>query len=163
MTYKEWQKAFVNGDKSGLTNAENGSIISSERERKFIDDLRNGKVNISVDWENQNKHTISPEWKNNARQQIKKLKNGEFRAQSPKSRLYGEIDPEELIKKYCGTGMLAFNNNSDIVDEFVSADYPIGITFDRKVGKYVKTKRLQIRYQKSGVHIFPVLEREGNK
>ena len=31
MTYKEWQKAFVNGDKSGLTNAENGGIISSSK------------------------------------------------------------------------------------------------------------------------------------
>ena len=27
MTYAEWQKAFINGDKSGLTNAENGGIM----------------------------------------------------------------------------------------------------------------------------------------
>ena len=30
MTYAEWQKAFVSGDKSGLTNAENGGIIKLE-------------------------------------------------------------------------------------------------------------------------------------
>lgn len=33
MAYKEWEKAFVNGDKSGLTNAENGGIIKVENNK----------------------------------------------------------------------------------------------------------------------------------
>ena len=33
MTYAEWQKAFVNGDKSGLTNAENSDIIKEENNK----------------------------------------------------------------------------------------------------------------------------------
>lgn len=33
MTYAEWQKAFINGDKSGLTNAENGDIIKEKNNK----------------------------------------------------------------------------------------------------------------------------------
>ena len=33
MTYAEWQKAFINVDKSGLTNAENGGIIKEKNNK----------------------------------------------------------------------------------------------------------------------------------
>ncbi|MGN1339864.1 MAG: polymorphic toxin type 50 domain-containing protein [Oscillospiraceae bacterium] len=137
----------------------NGAIIDIEREIKFIDDLRNGRINTSIDIENQNKHIISHEWKNNVKQQMAKINGGDSKAQSPKSRLYANINPAELVEKYSGTGLLSFRKNSTTVDEFVGVGFPVGITFDRKAGKYVKTSRLQIRYQDSGVHVFPILER----
>ena len=43
MTYKEWEKAFVDGDKSGLTNDQNGGIIG-ERNNATITEITDSAV-----------------------------------------------------------------------------------------------------------------------
>lgn len=144
-----------------LTEEKNRAIIEQEkRKEQFRSDLKSGKINTSLDVKNQKKHIISPEWKNNVRQQIKKLHDGDTKAASPKSRLFKDVTPEKLFKEYSGKGTLRLQKNSTTVDEFVTADYPVGITFDRKLQKYVRTRRFQIRYQDGGYHLFPVSEKE---
>ena len=144
-----------------LTEEKNRAIIEQEkRKEQFRSDLKSGKINTSLDVKNQKKHIISPEWKNNVRQQIKKLHDGDTKAASPKSRLFKDVTPEKLFKEYSGKGTLLLQKNSTTVDEFVTADYPVGITFDRKLQKYVRTRRFQIRYQDGGYHLFPVSEKE---
>lgn len=144
-----------------LTDEKNRAIIEQEkRKEQFRSDLKSGKINTSLDVKNQKKHIISPEWKNNVRQQIKKLHDGDTKAASPKSRLFKDVTPEKLFKEYSGKGTLRLQKNSTTVDEFVTADYPVGITFDRKLQKYVRTRRFQIRYQDGGYHLFPVSEKE---
>ena len=144
-----------------LTEEKNRAIIEQEkRKEQFRSDLKSGKINTSLDVKNQKKHIISPEWKNNVRQQIKKLHDGDTKAASPKSRLFKDVTPEKLFKEYSGKGTLRLQKNSTTVDEFVTADYPVGITFDRKLQKYVRTRRFQIRYQDGGSHLFPVSEKE---
>ena len=144
-----------------LTEEKNRAIIEQEkRKEQFRSDLKSGKINTSLDVKNQKKHIISPEWKNNVRQQIKKLHDGDTKAASPKSRLFKDVTPEKLFKEYSGKGTLRLQKNSTTVDEFVTADYPVGITFDRKLQKYVRTRRFQIRYQDGGYHVFPVSEKE---
>ena len=144
-----------------LTDEKNRAIIEQEkRKEQFRSDLKSGKINTSLDVKNQKKHIISPEWKNNVRQQIKKLHDGDTKAASPKSRLFKDVTPEKLFKEYSGKGTLRLQKNSTTVDEFVTADYPVGITFDRKLQKFVRTRRFQIRYQDGGYHLFPVSEKE---
>ncbi len=144
-----------------LTEEKNRAIIEQEkRKEQFRSDLKSGKINTSLDVKNQKKHIISPEWKNIAKQQVKKINDGDAKAASPKSRLFKDVTPEKLFKEYSGKGTLRLQKNSSIVDEFVTADYPVGITFDRKLQKYVRTRRFQIRYQDGGYHLFPVLEKE---
>ena len=144
-----------------LTEEKNRAIIEQEkRKEQFRSDLKSGKINTSLDVKNQKKHIISPEWKNNVRQQIKKLHDGDTKAASPKSRLFKDVTPEKLFKEYSGKGTLRLQKNSTTVDEFVTADYPVGITFDRKLQKYVRTRRFQIRYHDGGYHLFPVSEKE---
>ena len=153
---REFEKAQIR-----LTEEKNRAIIEQEkRKEQFRYDLKSGKINTSLDVKNQKKHIISPEWKNNVRQQIKKLHDGDTKAASPKSRLFKDVTPEKLFKEYSGKGTLRLQKNSSTVDEFVTADYPVGITFDRKLQKYVKTRRFQIRYQDGGYHLFPVSEKE---
>lgn len=153
---REFEKAQIR-----LTEEKNRAIIEQEkRKEQFRSDLKSGKINTSLDVKNQKKHIISPEWKNNVRQQIKKLHDGDTKAASPKSRLFKDVTPEKLFKEYSGKGTLRLQKNSTTVDEFVTADYPVGITFDRKLQKYVRTRRFQIRYQDGGYHLFPVLEKE---
>ena len=153
---REFEKAQIR-----LTEEKNRAIIEQEkRKEQFRSDLKSGKINTSLDVKNQKKHIISPEWKNNVRQQIKKLHDGDTKAASPKSRLFKDVTPEKLFKEYSGKGTLRLQKNSTTVDEFVTADYPVGITFDRKMQKYVRTRRFQIRYQDGGYHLFPVSEKE---
>lgn len=153
---REFEKAQIR-----LTEEKNRAIIEQEkRKEQFRSDLKSGKINTSLDVKNQKKHIISPEWKNNVRQQIKKLHDGDTKAASPKSRLFKDVTPEKLFKEYSGKGTLRLQKNSTTVDEFVTADYPVGITFDRKLQKYVRTRRFQIRYQDGGYHLFPVSEKE---
>lgn len=181
-TYTEYERTFVAGynrslaAKTGaitrkqrefeksqirLTEEKNRAIIEQEkRKEQFRSDLKSGKINTSLDVKNQKKHIISPEWKNIAKQQVKKINDGDAKAASPKSRLFKDVTPEKLFKEYSGKGTLRLQKNSSIVDEFVTADYPVGITFDRKLQKYVRTRRFQIRYQDGGYHLFPVLEKE---
>lgn len=153
---REFEKAQIR-----LTEEKNRAIIEQEkRKEQFRSDLKSGKINTSLDVKNQKKHIISPEWKNNVRQQIKKLHDGDTKAASPKSRLFKDVTPEKLFKEYSGKGTLRLQKNSTTVDEFVTADYPVGITFDRKLQKYVRTRIFQIRYQDGGYHLFPVSEKE---
>lgn len=153
---REFEKAQVR-----LTEEKNRVIIEQEkRKEQFRSDLKSGKINTSLDVKNQKKHVISPEWKNNVKQQMKKLHDGDTKASSPKSRLFKDVTPEKLFKEYSGKGTLRLQKNSSTVDEFVTADYPVGITFDRKLQKYVRTRRFQIRYQDGGYHLFPVSEKE---
>lgn len=181
-TYTEYERTFVAGynrrlaGKTGavtrkqrefdkaqirLTEEKNRAIIEQEEQKEqFPSDLKSGKINTSLDVKNQKKHIISPEWKNNVKQQMNKLHDGDTKAASPKSRLFKDVTPEKLFKEYSGKGTLRLQKNSSTVDEFVTADYPVGITFDRKLQKYVRTRRFQIRYQDGGYHLFPVSEKE---
>lgn len=153
---REFEKAQIR-----LTEEKNRAIIEQEkRKEQFRSDLKSGKINTSLDVNNQKKHIISPEWKNNVKQQMKKINDGDAKAASPKSRLFKDVTPEKLFKEYSGKGTLRLQKNSTTVDEFVTADYPVGITFDRKLQKYVRTRRFQIRYQDGGYHLFPVSEKE---
>lgn len=156
---REFDKA-----KMRLTDSGNGGIINTaERTKQFLENLNNGKINTSLDVNNQKKHILSPEWKNNVKQQMRKFKAGDVKAASPKSRLFPDIAPEDLFKQYSGTGKIKFQNKCSTVDEFVTADFPVGITFDRKQLKYVRTRRFQIRYQDGGYHLFPVSENGDDK
>lgn len=157
MSYADWRKQFVE-EKALDKSAGSGIIGVDERKTQFLNDLRSGKVNTSLDVKNQNKHIASTEWKNNVKQQLKKIRDGDVKASTPKSRLYTNVDPVALFEKYAGTGNIKFQRKSSTIDEFVTADSFVGITFDRKQRKYVKTRRFQIRYQDNGYHLFPVLE-----
>ena len=98
------------------------------------------------------KHQSTPQWRNQVKQALQN--NG-----SPKSMLYNHVDPQLIVDEYCGTGILQSKKGNKCVDEFVSLPYPVGVSYDKKVGKYVQTSRVQIKYTKDGTHVIPVLER----
>lgn len=118
----------------------------------FQQALASGQVNTTVDTKQQVKHQSSPQWRNQVKQAIQN--NG-----SPKSRLYSAINPQDIVDKYGGTGIMRCYKGNQCVDEFISLPYVAGITYDKKVGKYVPTHRVQIKYTKTGTHVIPVLEK----
>ena len=79
--------------------------------------------------------------------------------QTPKSLLDKSIDPQKFVDKYAGTGRIEFPNSRTVVHEFITMPNSVGKTFDRKSGKYVSSKVIQIKYTEKGVHIFPTIEK----
>lgn len=122
---------------------------------QFKQDISNGKINTSVDKGNQQKHITGKAWTIQARQAL--ASNGK---NMPKSRLAKGLDPQELINKYAGTGKdYKFNSNNKYPDEYITLPFVVGRTYNVKTGKYEPTKRIQIKYNDRGAHIFPVSER----
>lgn len=149
--WKEMQSLYRSKSPKNVDNSGESGIIDT-RESSFKSDLAKGLVNTTIERSQQQKHQLTKAWKNQVKQAI--ASNGRL---SPKSRLNKDIDPQELVNKYAGTGRISFNGN--IVHEYISLPFDVGVTFDKKLGKYVKTKVVQIKYTKNGVHIFPTIER----
>ena len=158
-SHQEWQGKIYHWNRGkSSTNSQNTVDNSGEsgiidtKESDFKSDLAKGLINTTIEQSQQQKHQLTKVWKNQVKQAI--ASNGRF---SPKSRLNKNIDPQELVNKYAGTGRISFNGG--IVHEYIRLPFDVGVTFDKKIGKYVKTKVVQIKYTKNGVHIFPTIER----
>ena len=130
-----------------------GTITNKEEE--FRKSLKLGRFNTTIEVNKQKKHQLTPEWRNQVKQAVKS--NGR---QTPKSRLDKNIDPQEIVNKYGGTGRISFSGDQKTVNEFITLSEDVGVTFDRKFNKYVKTKAIQIKYTEKGIHIFPTVELE---
>ena len=80
-----------------------------------------------------------------------------------KSYLLDEIDPQELVNKYAGTGEIRRTASGKwIGKQFFVNDTPIGYVVDPDTGAETLTHRFSIEYSKEkGTHIVPRYE-DGN-
>ncbi|MCL1986973.1 MAG: polymorphic toxin type 50 domain-containing protein [Firmicutes bacterium] len=77
-----------------------------------------------------------------------------------RSYLFGWVNPQELVDKYCGLGNFRIDSNGDWdKKEYISVGKPIGMTLDKKTGFATQTDRIAIHYSKTGPHIVPVERR----
>lgn len=139
-------------NKFSLTDFLNDDTIT-DKEIEFKKHLANGDVNTTIEKSQQQKHQVSKAWKN----QVKQAVASNYR-QNPKSLLDKSIDPQKFVDKYAGTGIIDFPKNGTVVHEYITTSEPIGKTFDKKIGKYKVTTKMQIKYTQNGVHIFPTIE-----
>ena len=149
MTVEGFRRAKVPEYSDVLTKFGKDGKIDLDR---FQKDLAAGRVNTSIDMKQQPKHMLTPEWKNQVKQAIQS-------GGKPKSKLAKGINPQDIVSQYSGTGTMRVYKGNHCVDEFVTLPMAAGVTFDAKVGKYVSTHRIQIKYTNNGVHVLPVLER----
>jgi hypothetical protein len=63
------------------------------------------------------------------------------------------------VNQYGGSGIFSSNRKNKCVDEYITLPYVAGKTFDKAIGKYTDSHRIQIKYTKNGTHVFPVKER----
>lgn len=127
----------------------------NDRDKQFKEYLKLGRINTTIESSQQQKHQLTPSWKNQVKQAMNS--NGKL---SPKSRLDKNIDPQKFVDKYSGTGNLDFPKSGNCVHEYITFPQEIGVTFDKKTGKYVRTNVIQIKYTSNGVHIFPTIGKE---
>lgn len=169
-TYTEYERTFVSGynrqlaAKTGavtrkqnalknaqetLTNSGNGGIINQR--------VPINSVNKNIRAGKQQQHILgSADW-------LRESKKAIATGKSPKSALYKDVDPQEIIDKFSGKGTIRYTKKSAYPEEFVDIGKNIGITYDRKVKKYIPTSRVQIVHSKNGAHVFPVIDNGGEK
>lgn len=140
-------------EKKRLTIDWDSGKIDTEVFRKS---LQKGYVKTKVEKNKQIKHTYNKQWKNQVKQAVQSFSNPDpKKRQTPRSVLRKDIDPQEIVDKYGGTGKMESSSKGDCVNEFITLPFVVGKTFEKKKGKYVDTHTVQIKYSSKGVHIFP--------
>ena len=143
------ERGIINpGRLDWLTTYGNGATIDVGM---FKQALAAREINTTIYPRDQQNHMTGAAWKNQVKQAVKN--NG-----SPKSRLFNSIDPQSIVDEFGGTGVMVTNKKNQAVDEFVTLPYTVGVTFDKKLGRYVETHRIAIKYTRNGTHVFPVKE-----
>ena len=70
------------------------------------------------------------------------------------------MDPWDIITKYSGKGTVSRLQGTDVVVEYVTIQENGCRTFEKALGRYVRTNRIAIRYSKEkGIHAHPTNER----
>lgn len=130
-------------------------LTPEEKKRILKEKIDSGEMKTNVDVTQQPKHQYSKFWKNQVKQSLMPGSK-----QKPRSVLAKGAVPEELVKKYSLTGRVELSRDGSRIDEFVNTPDFIGRTYDSELKRYVKTKTLQIRYTKKGIHVFPTIKKE---
>lgn len=106
-------------------------------------------ANLQIQWDKQGKHIIN------------------HRNYDPilKKSIFEHSDPNELIKKYAGTGLKTNDRipGSPGFQELINFEQFIGFAIDEISGEKIATNWGKIHYAKDGVHIVPTKPRLNNK
>ena len=100
-------------------------------------------------------------------QQIKHIRNSAnyqntLKQGKEKSYLLDDVNPQELVDKYAGTGEIRRDKNKEWIDkQFFTHNKPIGYYVNDETGEKTLTKRFSIHYSKEkGTHIVPRKEEQ---
>ncbi|WP_101773987.1 polymorphic toxin type 50 domain-containing protein [Peptostreptococcus faecalis] len=172
MSYNEWYDKYVKSDPEYLAKekAYKNRFSDREQHRKYrkilgkdipqsFDKYQDLKYNNSKDWKDiKLKYQIKTEYNLNIHdgRQGKHIKG--HNNYEGKSYLLENINPQELVNKYAGTGEIRRNANTDkwMEKQFFYHDKPIGYDVDSETKEKSLTKYFSISYSKrKGTHIMP--------
>ena len=78
-----------------------------------------------------------------------------------RSYLLGNVNAQELVDRYYGTGEAKFNKTGEWKNkEIVSTNDDIGVLVNPNTGEEVATNSFTIHYSRTGTHIVPAPRRE---
>ncbi len=119
------------------------------------DKILKGEYNLKVREQKQQEHIIG------TKQWVNRVKNNIEQGRIPQSAFDKNINIQKIIDKYKGTGVVEFRGKDIFPREYVNADREIGIFFNNKINKYVRTNRIAIHYSSKGTHAYPVSNSKG--
>lgn len=137
--HSEAQRAVrAAAEKKRLTIDWNSGKIDTEVFRKS---LQKGYVKTKIEKNKQIKHTYNKQWKNQVKQAVQSFSNPDpKKRQTPRSVLRKDIDPQEIVDKYGGTGKMESSSKGDCVNEFITLPFVVGKTFEkRKENMWIRT------------------------
>lgn len=168
ITYKEWYKTYVEGDKEYLLKEKmyHNRHIDKKQHKKYLkagvnvpkkfENFQELKYNNDIEYRNLKVHY---DIKTKYNLKIHKGAQGKHikghNNYNGKSYLYDWIDPQELVDKYSCTGVMKHNHKGHWVEkEICEANYIVGISVESD-GMF-ETNKFSIHYSKrKGVHIVP--------
>ena len=87
----------------------------------------------------------------------KRLERTKESNKPPQSAFYENVDALTLVSAHMGKGIPKVSSDGAI-SEYFNAEEKIGMTYSVEIQDYEGTRRVCIRYSKSGWHAFPVKE-----
>ncbi|MGG4042115.1 phage minor capsid protein [Bacillus smithii] len=113
--------------------------------------IANGEISTKINPEKQARHMLGDPAYEAYKQKLSK--KGIY---GPSYLTISQEEAQELVNKYAGTGELSVNNNLQFEnkEKILQNDKQIGYYVDSD-GNHILTNVFDIRYSKTGVHIFP--------
>ena len=146
----------VKASKNSLLGYEEDGIIK-KRIEEFSKDLKAGRINTKISQQKQARHMLGSKEYQRYTEQLSK------RNSIPSHFKEGMTvdDLNSMVKGKLGTGIIEIKNDGSI-QEFFDCDDVVGYWYDNTTGKYVATRRVQIKYAlgTGNIHIVPVKEVE---
>ena len=175
MTYDEWYKQFVQGQPAGDRTTQQRNLTRDQYDRyksvlgdkapSTFDEFKDIRYNKPEEWEDLKTRykdqklldRIKSDYNLNIHEgrQGKHIKgHSNYKG---KSYLLDEVDPQELVNKFAGTGEIRRTPSGKwIGKQFFENDSPIGYVVDPETGEETLTNRFSIEYSKEdGTHIVP--------
>jgi len=115
-------------------NDEDNSVMDEIRRR-----VKSDKIDKTVNTEKQNRHI-----------------RGTREYVEGRSYLFDDVNPQELVDKYHGTGFMPINGRGEWKSvETVSTEEDIGVEVNPDTMTKTPTNRFTIHYSKTGTHVVP--------
>lgn len=181
MTYEQWYKQFVQGQPAGDQTTQQRNLTRDQYDRyknvlgnkapSTFDEFKEIRYNNREKWESLKQdykdQRLLDRIKRDYNLAIHDDRQGKHikghKNYNGKSYLLDDIDPQELVNKYAGTGEIRRTASGKwIGKQFFVNDTPIGYVVDPDTGAETLTHRFSIEYSKEkGTHIVPRYE-DGN-
>lgn len=126
----------------------------SEMVGRFKKELSADKINTKLKWHKQREHMEG------TKEHLERIKRDVENNKTPASYFYKDVDINKILHDSVGKGIIDFKSSSQMFpNEYITLEKPIGKVYNIGRREYIETKRIQIKYAKDGVHVFPVKER----
>ncbi|WP_141675049.1 polymorphic toxin type 50 domain-containing protein [Gilliamella sp. Bif1-4] len=128
-------------------NAGKGKNVSNPTVKPGANFAPGANPNLTVNMNQQNKHIVG----------TNEHKTANASASIPRSTIDSNIDVQQLVNNYAGTGSVKgkIPLGQPGSKENISANQFIGKYYDHNINIFVPTKNFTIHYSKKGVHIVP--------
>ncbi|KRQ86046.1 Phage minor capsid protein 2 [Caloramator mitchellensis] len=144
---KQYEEYIKNKKETAMTKDDSSDIIKTKQRIK--EDIANGKYNIKINIEKQNRHIYGT---NEYEEYLDRLKK-ENKNYKPSILT---ANAQEIIDRYISNGEIRLNKHQEWNNRlYVECDKLIGIYIDKE-GKEYKTNRCCIHFSKTGIHVVPI-------
>lgn len=152
--FEEFKKNYLKAAESVENSGKSGII--EEKIKAFKQDLADGKIRTTISPQKQARHVWgSKEFEAYAEKLAKTNDRPAYLAEGLTNK-----ELHELVKNKLGMGIIEMKKDGSF-QEFFSVEQIVGYCYNKAQGKYVPTKRVQVKYspRDGNIHIIPVKER----
>ncbi len=140
---------------TGLTSFDEDAILTAKI-NEFSKELSDGKIKTIISGQKQSRHILGSKEFTAYTENLSK--RGDFPSYIREDLSISDLS--DIIDSKLGTGIIEMKSDNSF-QEFFSCDEIIGYYYDKIEGKYLSTKRVQVKYSigDGNIHVIPVKEK----